>query len=221
MSGGRHVIKIRYAELPGGLHARAEARQKDTIVFLLPGLTPAQRVTALRQLRRNSRLGRSPRLSTAGMARARMADSARVNATSAVTALRLHPILTGTSVLLLLSVAATFLLSAESSVSSGPLRAAAPRATLPGPPSAGPGPQRPVSGNLRRRPAGRHDSGTPAGEHVPALGVTPALQPVLALPVTPTPAPASQPAPSPTTAGPSPSPSPRRHHRRTSQGEGG
>jgi hypothetical protein len=37
------VIKIRYADLPGGLHVRAETRGKDTIVCLLPGLTLEQR----------------------------------------------------------------------------------------------------------------------------------------------------------------------------------
>jgi hypothetical protein len=37
------VIKIRYADLPGGLHIRAVARGKDTIIYLLPGLTAYQR----------------------------------------------------------------------------------------------------------------------------------------------------------------------------------
>ena len=37
------MVKIRYSELPAGLHVRAEARGRDTVIYLLPGLTPAQR----------------------------------------------------------------------------------------------------------------------------------------------------------------------------------
>ena len=43
------MIKIRYADLPAGLHIRAVARGKDTVIYLLPGLTAAQRQAALRR----------------------------------------------------------------------------------------------------------------------------------------------------------------------------
>ena len=51
------MIKIRYADLPAGLHIRAVARGKDTIIFLLPGLTPPQRQAALRRARSSARMG--------------------------------------------------------------------------------------------------------------------------------------------------------------------
>jgi hypothetical protein len=32
------LIKIRYADLPAGLHVRAECSGRSTIIYLLPGL---------------------------------------------------------------------------------------------------------------------------------------------------------------------------------------
>ena len=62
------MIKIRYADLPGGLHVRVEARGKDTIIYLLPGLTVAQRRAALRRARSSARMGHGPRLPAPGVA---------------------------------------------------------------------------------------------------------------------------------------------------------
>jgi hypothetical protein len=57
------VIKIRYSsELQPGLNGKADRCGRSTVVYLLPGLTPAQRAAALRRLRQHGRMGIGPRL---------------------------------------------------------------------------------------------------------------------------------------------------------------
>jgi hypothetical protein len=54
------MIKIRYRdpnELSPGLHAAAECHGRGTTVYLLAGLTAAQRRSALRRLRLSARQG--------------------------------------------------------------------------------------------------------------------------------------------------------------------
>src|SRR3981081_199858 len=63
LRGPEHVIKIRYADLPGGLHVRAVAHGKDTIVYPVPGLTVATGQAALRGVRSSARMGHGPPLS--------------------------------------------------------------------------------------------------------------------------------------------------------------
>ncbi len=55
------MIKIRYTDLPAGLHIGGGPR-KDTVIYLLPGLTAAQRQAALRRARSSARMGHGPRL---------------------------------------------------------------------------------------------------------------------------------------------------------------
>ncbi|HXW88038.1 MAG TPA: hypothetical protein VEJ42_07245 [Streptosporangiaceae bacterium] len=87
------MVKIRYAELPAGLHVATEDRGNCTVVYLLPGLTPAQRRAALTFARRSARIGHGPQLPAVDMAFALAADRTRTSAGTVVAALRRHPML--------------------------------------------------------------------------------------------------------------------------------
>jgi hypothetical protein len=212
---GTHVIKIRYADLPGGLYARAEVRGRDTVIYLLPGLTAAQRRTALQRVRSSARLGKGPRLPAAGLARARVADWVRIRARAAVAALHLRPLAAAPSIVIIL--ATVFLvLWTPLSVRVSPPAATRPRPSLHNPPAVTPGPSPAVSGGLRRL-GGGHGNSTPAGPPgttvrtsggVPSTTVTTRPGPAPAQPGTPPHTPAATPAPQPSpSAAPSPSPS--------------
>ena len=96
-------MKIRYAELPVGLHVSAEPRGRDTIIFLQPGLTASQRHAALARVRSSGRMGYGPRVSPVGMALAVSADKIRTTVRNGVAAMRGHPLLLLPPVFLLVS----------------------------------------------------------------------------------------------------------------------
>jgi hypothetical protein len=56
------VIRIRYKDLPPGLHGKAEHCARGVTVYLLPGLTGRQRKAALRRLRQEASRGCGPAL---------------------------------------------------------------------------------------------------------------------------------------------------------------
>jgi hypothetical protein len=88
------VIKIRYRdadELSPGLHAAAVPQGRNTIVFLLPGLTAAERRAALRRLRLSARMGYCPPLPPAQLALALAADRIRTTVGQFGTLVRSHP----------------------------------------------------------------------------------------------------------------------------------
>jgi hypothetical protein len=88
------VIKIRYRdadELSPGLHAAAVRQGRNTIVFLLPGLTAAERRAALRRLRLSARMGYCPPLPPAQLALALVADRIRTTVGQLGTLVRSHP----------------------------------------------------------------------------------------------------------------------------------
>jgi hypothetical protein len=87
------MVKIRYADLPAGLHVTTESRGGYTIVYLLPGLSPAQRRAALTFARRSARIGHGPSLPPVDMAFAVAADRARTTSGTFVAVLRRHPML--------------------------------------------------------------------------------------------------------------------------------
>lgn len=87
------MVRIRYAELQAGLHVAAEASGGDTVVYLLPGLTPAERRVALSRVRSLGRLGHGPRLSAASLAMAAGRDRIRTTLGNGAAAVRSHPIL--------------------------------------------------------------------------------------------------------------------------------
>ena len=85
------MIKIRYADLPEGLHATVEAQGRRTVIYLRPALEPAQRRGALRRVRRMAQIGNGPPLSASGIALAMARDTARSTARNGMAAIRCHP----------------------------------------------------------------------------------------------------------------------------------
>ena len=88
------MIKIRYRdadELSPGLHAAAVPQGRNTIVFLLPGLTAAERRAALRRLRLSARMGYCPPLPPVQLALALFADRIRTTVGQLGTLVRSHP----------------------------------------------------------------------------------------------------------------------------------
>jgi hypothetical protein len=86
------MITIRYAELPEGLHARAQAQGRRTIIYLRPGLTAEQRRLSLRRARQSARMGYGPRLSGPGVALAVARHVTGGTLRNVAAAVRRHPI---------------------------------------------------------------------------------------------------------------------------------
>jgi hypothetical protein len=87
------MVKIRYSELPVGLHVTTESDGRHTVIYLLPGLTPAERRAALIRVRSSARMGQGPDLPATGMATAVVADRMRMTARTVGAAMRAHPML--------------------------------------------------------------------------------------------------------------------------------
>jgi len=104
------VIKIRYADLPAGLHIEAVARGRDTVVYLLPGLTAAQRQAALRRARSSARMGQGPRLPVAGVLGAVMVDRVRTTIRNGAAAMRGHPAILVPPLVIIMSAAVAYVL---------------------------------------------------------------------------------------------------------------
>jgi hypothetical protein len=104
------VIKIRYADLPAGLHISAVARGKDTIIYLLPGLTAAQRQAAMRRARSSARMGQGPRLPVTSVLGAVMVDRMRTTLRNAGAAMRGHPAILVPPLVIIASAAAAYIL---------------------------------------------------------------------------------------------------------------
>jgi hypothetical protein len=88
------MIKIRYRdsfELAPGLHAAAERHGRSTIVYLLPGLSAAQRRAALRRLRFSARRGYGPQLPALQLAVALLAARVRTMVGQTGAVVRSHP----------------------------------------------------------------------------------------------------------------------------------
>jgi hypothetical protein len=88
------MIKIRYRdpnELSPGLHAAAECHGRGTTVYLLCGLTAAQRRSALRRIRLSARMGHCPRLPVVQLGLALCADRIGTGVGRAGAVFRSHP----------------------------------------------------------------------------------------------------------------------------------
>ena len=121
------MIRIRYRgsnELSPGLHAEAEQHGRRTTVYLLSGLTAAERQSALRRLRLTARMGHCPRLPAGQLAFALLMDRMRTGVGRTGAVLRLHPAGSTVPIMVLSGGAIAFLLF--STVSIHVLR---PRAT--------------------------------------------------------------------------------------------
>ena len=86
------MITIRYADLPEGLHARAEARGRRTVIYLRPELTAEQRRLSLRRARQSARMGYGPRLPGPGVALAVARHVSAGTLRNLCAAVRRHPI---------------------------------------------------------------------------------------------------------------------------------
>ena len=85
------MIKIRYCDLPQGRHAHVHTAGRRSVIYLLPGLTPAQRRDALGRLIRTSRQGYGPRVRAPGVRFAVARDVAKTTTRNALAAIRCHP----------------------------------------------------------------------------------------------------------------------------------
>ena len=80
------MIKIRYSDLPQGRHAHVHRAGRRSVIYLLPGLSPAQRRDALGRLVRTSRQGYGPRLRAPGVRFAVARDVAKTTVRNALAA---------------------------------------------------------------------------------------------------------------------------------------
>ncbi len=196
------MIKIRYADLPGGLHIRAVARGRDTIIYMLPGLTTVQRQAALRRVRSSARMGHGPRLSAAGVAGAVMVDRIRTTVRNGAGAMRGHPGIFVPPILIVATAAVAYVLLVSVSIRIREPQAGGPGAVDPVPAAVAPplGSRAQDPGGQPARPAAPGRS--PGLSHKPAPRRSGGGHP------TPGTSPSPSPTPSPTGTDPMPSPSP-------------
>lgn len=168
------MIKIRYNDaLRPGLNASAERGRRGTTVYLLPGLTSAQRRAALRRLRQQGRMALGPSLPMRDLAVALAALRLRTAAARAGAIVRVHPAGTTVPLLLLSAAVAVFVLTSVSVRIVAPPQAAGHRpgdGLLPSPSPVGDGPgfqhAQPIAvGSAPARPpsgvAHRHEAAVP------------------------------------------------------------
>jgi hypothetical protein len=113
------MIRVRYRgsnELSPGLHAAAEQHGRRTTVYLLSGLTAAERRSALRRLRLTARMGHCPRLPAGQLAFALLTDRIRTGIGRAGAVLRLHPAGSTVPIMVLSGGAIAFLLFSTVSI---------------------------------------------------------------------------------------------------------
>jgi hypothetical protein len=171
---GKAMIKIRYRdphELSPGLHAHAERHGRRTTVYLLPGLSAAQRRAALRRLQISARRGYGPRLPALQLALALAVDRVRTNIGWAGAVFRSHPAGSTVPVMVVSAGAIAFLaLSAASIRVIHPPRVSGP------PPFAGAAANFPLNTRTgASSPSGKTDPGSagrlPGAGSLPATGV--------------------------------------------------
>jgi hypothetical protein len=133
------MVKIRYTELPSGLHVSASTHGRRTIIYLKPGLTPAERHAALIRVRSSGRMGHGPRLPALGMAAALSADWIRTTTRNGAAAMRSHPVLLLPPLILLVSTAIVFILMSFVTLTTAPHQ---PEAVATAPSSGGTTPAR-------------------------------------------------------------------------------
>jgi hypothetical protein len=175
------VIKIRLrAELSPGLNAYAERGADGTIVYLLPGLTPAQRSAALRRLRQQARMRVGPPLPPRQLAVALAVFRVRDSALRLGAIFRLHPAASMVPMLMLSAIVATFVLTSMSVRIVPSSQAAGPGAALlpsPGPSGSGQvggtGSPPAVPGAIASLPGGQPEPGGTTGRGSTAPSIWP------------------------------------------------
>jgi hypothetical protein len=209
------MVKIRYSELPAGLHVTAETQGRNTVVYLLPGLTTEQRRSALARVRSSGRMGQGPVLPLLAMITAVIFDRIRTTASNGAAAMRGHPVLLLPPLILLVSGVIVFMLMSFVTITvQSPGGAAGPDRPVPltGAFARGHAPRpRPSLIKQGILPVAVGQPGSSASAAAPPA--SPRATPTLSTPSSPswspwpspTPAPSSSPSASPS---PSPSPSP-------------
>lgn len=205
------MVKIRYTELPAGLHVAVRAQGRSTVIYLLPGLTLDQRRAALARARSSGRMGQGPLLRPVALARAVTADRAVTVARNGVLAMRGHPMLLLPPLIVLVSGAIVFTL-----MSFVTLEVRSPDAASVAPPSdirsqVDPDPRQ--TRYARTVGSGLHTPSIPSDQpwasSTPSSAATPtppaSVQPTPTLTIPTSAAPSSSSVPTP---GPSPSPTP-------------
>ena len=198
------MIKIRYAELPTGLHVRAEVEGKSTVIYLLPGLTPVQRRDALARARSSARLGYGPELPWSGVAAAVAVDRIHTTLRNGLAALRAHPLFFVPPMALMVSAVLVCVLLASLNISVGPLGTGHGAGAYFGLPHfwTGGGVQpRPAASSLSRRP---RPATRGTGSARPVSGFS---APAPQYPAAPGPTPSPDPSPDPSPSGSSSPPS--------------
>lgn len=114
------MIKIRYCELPPGLHVIAERQGRDTVIYLLPGLSQAQRQAALIRVRSSGRLGHGPAIPAFDLAIAIAGDKVRTTVRNGAVAMRGHPALLLPPLIVLFAGVIVFSLMSFVRVTVGP-----------------------------------------------------------------------------------------------------
>ncbi len=217
------MIKIRYSDLPGGQHVRVGVQGRNTILYLLPGLSAVQRKAAIRRARSAARVGHGPALPAPGVARALAADRVRTTVRNGLAAMRMHPAIFFPPMVIIVAVAVAYLVlvsvsfrliphASEPNVvfgASGGHQALRPTARPGDPPASGsaPGSSRSPSGPRGRGP-GRSASPHPGSSRSASPSSSPSRQPSSpGRPGTPSPVPSAS-SPSTPAPGPSAAPSP-------------
>jgi hypothetical protein len=104
------MVKIRYSELPSGLHVSSSGQGRRAIIYLKPGLTPAERRAALIRVRSSGRMGHGPALPPLSMALAIGVDRVLTIARNGAAAMRRHPVLLLPPLILVVSTGIVFIL---------------------------------------------------------------------------------------------------------------
>ena len=211
------MVKIRYADLPDGMHAQAQRSGRQTVIYLAPGLSPGQRTAALRRLIRASRRGHGPRLRRPAVSLAVARDALRATLRNGTIAARCHPVGSLVIAALLTAAVVCYAVFVSVTIRLNPRPAGPPGAqgALPviretGVPLPGSGPGRggglaggtaggPGASPAAARSPGRSAPGTAGGPSQLAASPTP-----LATAAGATPSPSAQ----PSSAAPSPAPDP-------------
>jgi hypothetical protein len=159
------MVKIRYTELPAGLHVDAKRSHGDTIVYLLPGLTPEERRVALNRVRSSGLLGQGPSPSTASILIADSVDRVRTVFGNGAAAVRGHPVLLLPSLLVMAGTFFALVSLATLTVHQpgGTPSQAGLSTNRVGTGGAHPAPYARHYGGKHARPPGRHESGRVRG----------------------------------------------------------
>ena len=211
------MIRIRYSDLPAGVHASAKSERGHTVIYLVRGLSAADRRAATDRLRASARVGHGPKIPPIPLAVALIADRIRLNLKNALAAARLHPIGAAIPVLVLAAGSILYALFVTVSIHIGSEPAQA--APAPMPLSAATAPTHtgtdPAAGDAAPVPASRltgAGSGT-SSRHRGGRGQVVRAHRGPSSGPTPTPTGSTPPAGHPSPSGsPAPGPSPTRSH---------